>query len=69
MNKYRVTIQAAVQITKEAEDSGTAEDAAWDEFERINELNDAFDHRILDVEQITHPTTSPCAKITALSTI
>tara|TARA_R110000822_G_C15162802_1_gene478466 strand:- start:212 stop:814 length:603 start_codon:yes stop_codon:yes gene_type:complete len=53
MNKYSVTFQAAVELIVEAKDSNSAEDAAWDEFENLNRLDDRYDHCTLNVEQIT----------------
>ena len=53
MNKYSVTFQAAVELIVEAKDSNSAEDAAWDEFENLNRLDDSYDHYTLNVEQIT----------------
>tara|TARA_B110000238_G_scaffold164971_1_gene180130 strand:- start:3 stop:605 length:603 start_codon:yes stop_codon:yes gene_type:complete len=53
MNKYSVTFRAAVELIVEAKDSNSAEDAAWDEFENLNRLDDSYDHYTLNVEQIT----------------
>ena len=55
MIKYEVTFRAAVKIIIEAKDSDSAVDAAWEEFQRVNELNDRFDHHTLIVKPI--PTT------------
>ena len=56
MNKYEVTIQAAVTKTLliEAKDSNSAEEAAHEQFSVLNDGPDEqYDQRTLDVTQIS----------------